>query len=76
MSRNFFILFFVSIQIGRGASVTLISLYARQATTGCLRAVAEPLFFTGDMSRNIVSTLLNVLILTITAMAVLGSHIM
>lgn len=76
MRRNFLILFFVSFQFGRGASEALISLCARQATAGRLTTVAEALFFTGDMSENIVSTLLNALILTITAMAVLSSHIM
>ena len=75
MSRNFLILPFVSLQIGPGASVALISLYARRATDGRLRAVAAALFFTGDTSENIVSTLLNALIIII-AMAVINSDIM
>lgn len=59
--RYFLILCSVSFQTGRVASGTLISLCARLATAGGLRAVATALFFVGDTSENIVSTLLNAL---------------
>lgn len=51
----------------------LISLCARRPTAIDLRAVATALFFIGDTSENFVSTLLNALMLTMTA---LDSNIM
>lgn len=71
--RDFLILCFVSFQIGLVASVMLISLCVRRATAIDLRAVATAPFFIGDTSENFVSTLLNALMLTMTA---LDSNIM
>ena len=46
----------------------LVSCCARRATAGGLTAVAAALFFIGDTSENIVSTLLNALIIEIAAL--------
>ena len=64
----FLILCPVSFQTGRVASGTLTSLCARLVTAGGFRAVATALFFVGDTSENIVSTLLNALIGAIAAL--------